>query len=120
MLESGKRTQVIQMKRSVGMGNVSGYYSLTEDGRVRAREYLEENQYVGPAPVPLWQYEHMTRRQRQAEGWLSTAGTGACLPQVDPEPGNPATDRAGREFRQLLPDLRTAGQWQDVSRRNAC
>jgi hypothetical protein len=71
MLESGKRTQVIQMKRSVGMGNVSGYYSLTENGRVRAREYLEINQYVGPAPVPIWQYEHMTRRQRQAEGWLT-------------------------------------------------
>jgi hypothetical protein len=71
MLEGGKRTQVVQMKRSVGMGNVSGYYSLTEAGRVRAREYLEVNQYVGPAPVPLWQYEQMTRCQRQSEGWLT-------------------------------------------------
>jgi hypothetical protein len=71
MLESGKRALVVQMKRSVGMGNVSGYYSLTEAGRVRAREYLDINQYVGPAPVPLWQYEHMTRRQRHSDGWLT-------------------------------------------------
>jgi hypothetical protein len=70
-LEQGKRSQVVQMKRSVGMGNVSGYFSLTEAGRVRAREFLEVNQYVGPAPVPMRQYEWMTRRQRQAEGWLT-------------------------------------------------
>jgi hypothetical protein len=71
LLEQGKRAQVVQMKRSVGMGNVSGYFSLTEAGRVRAREYLELNQYAGRAPVPMRQYEWMTRRQRQADGWLT-------------------------------------------------
>ena len=71
LLEQGKRAQVVQMKRSVGMGNVSGYFSLTEAGRVRAREFLEVNQYVGPAPVPMCQYERMTRQQRQADGWLT-------------------------------------------------
>src|SRR5215204_3735481 len=72
LLEAFKRAQLVQMKRSVGMGNVSGYYSLTEQGRGRAREYLEVNQYVGPAPVPLWQYESITRKQRQTEGWLTS------------------------------------------------
>lgn len=71
ILESYKRAQLIQMKRSAGMGNVSGYYSLTDSGRGRAREFLESNQYVGPAPVPLWQYECITRRQRQLDGWLT-------------------------------------------------
>ena len=71
LIESFKRAQIVQMKRSVGMGSVSGYYSLTESGRARAREYLEINQYVGPAPVPLAHYEWMTRNQRQKPGWLT-------------------------------------------------
>ena len=71
LVESFKRGQMIQMKRSVGMGAVSGYYSLTESGRVRAREYLEVNQYVGPAPVPVGHYEWITRRQKPQPGWLT-------------------------------------------------
>jgi hypothetical protein len=71
LLETAKRSQLVQMKRSVGMGNVSGYFSLTEAGRSRAREFLEVNQYVGPAPVPMQQYEVMTRLQRRKQGWLT-------------------------------------------------
>lgn len=71
LLEQGKRAQLVQMKRSVGMGNVSGYFSLTEAGRGRAREFLEVNQYVGPAPVPMEQYEVMVRHQRRQQGWLT-------------------------------------------------
>jgi hypothetical protein len=71
LLENGKRSQLVQMKRSVGMGNVSGYFSLTEAGRGRAREFLEVNQYVGPAPVPLEQYECLIRLQRRKAGWLT-------------------------------------------------
>ncbi|HYP05505.1 MAG TPA: hypothetical protein VER03_04650 [Bryobacteraceae bacterium] len=74
LLEQAKRVQLVQMKRSVGMGNVSGYFSLTEAGRGRAREFLEVNQYVGPAPVPMHQYEWMVRRQRRQEGWLTPDG----------------------------------------------
>jgi predicted ATPase with chaperone activity len=71
LLEAAKRVQLVQMKRSVGMGNVSGFFSLTEAGRSRAREFLEVNQYVGPAPVPMEQYEILTRRQRREQGWLT-------------------------------------------------
>src|SRR5689334_12011875 len=39
IIETFKRAQMIQMKRSVGLGSVSGFYSLTESGRMRAREY---------------------------------------------------------------------------------
>jgi hypothetical protein len=38
-----------------------------------AREYLENNQYAGPVPVPLFQYSEVVRRQRLAENWLSPA-----------------------------------------------
>ena len=38
-------------------------YQLTDAGRARAQAYLEVNRYVGPAPVPLAQYEAMVRQQ---------------------------------------------------------
>ena len=38
-------------------------YTLTDAGRHRAQAYLEVSRYVGPAPVPLRQYEAMVRRQ---------------------------------------------------------
>lgn len=72
LIESLKRQHAIQVKRSLGMGNSSSVLSLTEAGRNMAREYLEKNQYTGPAPVPLFQYTYIVRRQRRKEGWLTT------------------------------------------------
>lgn len=71
IMEALKRTQAVQVKRSLGMGSMSSYFSLSESGRTHAREYLDANQYTGPAPVPLYQYTYLVRRQRPAEGWLT-------------------------------------------------
>ena len=71
MLESLKRQHYVGVKKSLGMGNMSGIFALTEAGRNLAREYLENNQYAGPAPVPLYQYSEVVRRQRLRENWLS-------------------------------------------------
>ncbi len=38
-------------------------YGLTDAGRQRAQTYLDVNRYVGPAPVPIGQYEGMVRSQ---------------------------------------------------------
>lgn len=38
-------------------------YTLTDSGRSRAQAYLDVNRYIGPAPVPLSQYESMVRKQ---------------------------------------------------------
>ncbi|HYP14681.1 MAG TPA: hypothetical protein VEQ63_12210 [Bryobacteraceae bacterium] len=70
-LETFKRQQVVQVKRSSGIGNVSSYFSLSELGRQQARECMDTNQYVGPAPVPLEQYSYIVRRQKPPEGWLT-------------------------------------------------
>ena len=66
-----KRQNLVQVKRSLGMGNSSAIFTLTESGRNLAREYLDTNQYVGPAPVPLHQYTHLVRQQRRKDGWLT-------------------------------------------------
>ena len=71
LLETLKRQHHVGVKKSLGMGNSSGVFALTETGRNLAREYLENNQYAGPVPVPLYQYSEVVRRQRLAENWLS-------------------------------------------------
>jgi DNA-binding MarR family transcriptional regulator len=71
MLENLKRQQRVGVKKSLGMGNSSGVFMLTEAGRNATREHLEYNQYTGPAPVPLYQYTEVVRRQRLRENWLN-------------------------------------------------
>jgi predicted ATPase with chaperone activity len=71
LLETLKRQHHVGIKKSLGMGNSSGVFALTESGRNLTREYLENNQYAGPVPVPLYQYSEVVRRQRLADNWLT-------------------------------------------------
>ncbi len=66
-----KRQHVIQAKKSLGMGDSTSLFSLSEAGRELARTALENNQYMGPAPVPLYQYTYIVRRQQRTAGWLT-------------------------------------------------
>jgi len=70
-IEFLKRQHMIQAKKSLGMGDSTSLFSLSEAGRELARSALENNQYMGPAPVPLYQYTYVVRRQQRAEGWLT-------------------------------------------------
>jgi predicted ATPase with chaperone activity len=71
LLETLKRQHYVGVKKSLGMGNMSGIFALTEAGRNLAREHLSNNQYAGPAPVPLYQYTEVVRRQKLSDNWLS-------------------------------------------------
>jgi predicted ATPase with chaperone activity len=73
LLENLKRQHHIGVKKSMGMGNASAVFALTESGRNLSREVLENNQYAGPVPVPLEQYAEVVRKQRLAENWLGEA-----------------------------------------------
>lgn len=83
VVEALKLQHLIQVKRSLGMGNVGAVFALTEAGRARTREHLETNQYSGPAPVPLEQYAALVRQQKPREGWLTKeALSKACREMV--------------------------------------
>src|SRR5690348_5128898 len=71
IIEYLKLQHIIHIKRSLGYGDVSALFALTDSGRDRAHEALEFNQYAGPAPVPLSQYEKMVSVQRPPAGWLT-------------------------------------------------
>ena len=72
LLENFKRNHQVAVRKSLGMGNVSALFSLSEAGRELAKQHLETCQYAGPAPVPIDQYSQMVQRQKPKEYWLTT------------------------------------------------
>jgi hypothetical protein len=71
LLETMKRQHQVAVRKSLGMGNNSAIFALTDAGRNLTREYLETNQYAGPVPVPLAQYTEVVRRQKLPANWLN-------------------------------------------------
>jgi predicted ATPase with chaperone activity len=71
MLDAFKFKQLIQVKSSLGYGPISAVLALTEQGRHIARDYLDNNQYVGPAPVSVTQYCDSVQAQRMPAVWLT-------------------------------------------------
>ena len=71
ILDNLKRLQLIAVKKSLGMGSVSATYHLAESGRIMARDHLLQNQYAGPAPVPIDQYAAQVAKQRLRDSWLT-------------------------------------------------
>jgi predicted ATPase with chaperone activity len=85
-LETMKRQHFVAVKKSLGMGNASGVFVLTESGRNLARECLENNQYAGPAPVPLYQYSEVVRRQKLKSNWLNPGSLQKAFKHLVVEP----------------------------------
>jgi DNA-binding MarR family transcriptional regulator len=71
ILESLKHRHYVEVKRSSGFGPVSEVLSVTQAGIRIARDYLESNRYVGPAPVPVAQYREAVSAQRMPPNWLT-------------------------------------------------
>ena len=64
IVDSLKREKFIEVKAStMGLGEGSYQYGITEAGINRAREALERSQYAGPAPVPLADYNYAIQKQ---------------------------------------------------------
>src|SRR5438128_8815701 len=62
--------RLIEVKGASGSGTAGYRYALTDLGRDRAQQYLEANQYVGPAPVPLATYVAAMQALQAARGYL--------------------------------------------------
>jgi predicted ATPase with chaperone activity len=63
-----QQEHLVEVKRSVGGLGRSGYlYSLTNEGKSRARDSFERSQYIGPAPVPLEKYNAAILSQFKVE-----------------------------------------------------
>jgi predicted ATPase with chaperone activity len=58
-----QQRRFVEVRGTAGTGRVAYVFDITGAGRERAREAMEMNQYVGPAPVPLEQYRYWLEAQ---------------------------------------------------------
>ncbi len=63
VLDYLRREHLTEVKGSSGFGESSYQYVISESGRARARELMDQNQYVGPAPVKLDAYNKQALAQ---------------------------------------------------------
>ncbi len=73
LLASLKQEQLCEVRGAtpgagsqVGLGRAAYHYHLTDRGVSAAREALNRSQYVGPAPIPLTEYDAAIRDQQSA------------------------------------------------------
>jgi hypothetical protein len=65
VLEQAKERKMLEILGSTGAFAASELrYNLTEKGRLWATDAMEQNQYLGPAPVPLAAFVERIQRQR--------------------------------------------------------
>jgi len=63
-----QQEHLIEVPRSTGrLGRRSYLYSITDEGKARARDAFERSQYIGPAPVPLEKYNKAITWQAHRE-----------------------------------------------------
>jgi hypothetical protein len=69
-VQHGRIEKLIEVRGTSGAGSAGYRYALTDLGRDRAMQFLDINRYVGPAPVPLNQYNAYVRASMAARPWV--------------------------------------------------
>jgi hypothetical protein len=70
IVERARAERLIEVRGATGTSASSYRYCLTDLGRDRGRQYLDINQYVGPAPVPLDAYVARMRALATSRGYI--------------------------------------------------
>jgi hypothetical protein len=70
MIQHARVEKLIEVRGSSGAGSAGYRYALTDLGRDRANQFLDMSRYVGPAPVPLAQYNAYVRACMAARPWV--------------------------------------------------
>jgi hypothetical protein len=70
LIQHARVEKLIEVRGATGVGTAGYRYILTDLGRDRAGQYLDVCRYVGPAPVPLAQYNAYTRACMQARPYV--------------------------------------------------
>ncbi len=73
IVESLRHERLIEVRGASGTGTAGFRFVLTDLGRERARQYLDANQYVGAAPVPLADYVAFMKRLLDERGFIDRA-----------------------------------------------
>jgi len=71
LIQHGRVEKLIEVRGMSGAGNAGYRYVLTDLGRDRAQQFFDLSRYVGPAPVPLHQYNAYVRACMAAKPYLN-------------------------------------------------
>jgi hypothetical protein len=61
LIQHARVEKLVEVRGASGAGSAGYRYALTDLGRDRAAQFLEVSRYIGPAPVPLAQYNAYVR-----------------------------------------------------------
>ncbi|MBI4888019.1 MAG: ATP-binding protein [Acidobacteria bacterium] len=70
LMERIRAEHLVEVRGATGAGSGAYRYALTDLGRDRARQYLDGNAYIGPAPVPLGSYADYMRALGSTRGYI--------------------------------------------------
>jgi len=70
LIQHARIEKLLEVKGTSGAGSAGYRYILTDLGRDRAGQFLDMCRYVGPAPVPLAQYNAYVRAAMEARPYL--------------------------------------------------
>jgi len=70
IIERVRAERLLEVRGATGSGSAGYRYALTDLGRDRTRQYLDVNQYAGPAPVPLAAYLEEMRALAAVRGYI--------------------------------------------------
>jgi hypothetical protein len=71
LVQHARVEKLVEVRGASGAGSAGYRYALTDLGRDRATQFLEISRYVGPAPVPLAQYNAYVRACMTAKPYLN-------------------------------------------------
>ncbi len=70
LIQHARVEKLLEVRGATGTGSAGYRYALTDLGRDRAGQFLDICRYVGPAPVPLAQYNAYVRACMDARPYL--------------------------------------------------
>jgi len=70
LIEHARAERLIEVRGATVSSSAHFRYALTDLGTERARRFLEINQYIGPAPVPLAAYTAHMRTLANGRGYI--------------------------------------------------
>ncbi len=71
LVQHGRVEKLLEVRGASGAGSAGYRYALTDLGRDRANQFFDLSRYVGPAPVPLAQYNAYVRACMAAKPYLN-------------------------------------------------
>jgi hypothetical protein len=71
LIQHARVEKLLEVRGASGAGSAGYRYALTDMGRDRANQFFDLSRYVGPAPVPLAQYNAYVRACVAAKPYLN-------------------------------------------------